>query len=165
MTVFMPSATEKSQRCDEMEFFEVKQNKKEYLDLLLLGDEQEDMIDRYLDRGRLFVLMDGQTPVSTCVVTVEGEGLLEVKNLAVDPKRQKQGNGRKMLELVADFFRGQYKTIQLGTGESPLTLPFYEKCGFVQSHRIKNFYTDNYDHPIIEAGVQLVDMVYLKKDI
>lgn len=148
-----------------MDFFEVKEDKKKYLELLLLGDEQEDMIDRYLERGRLFVLQDGETPVSTCVVTVEGEGLLEVKNLAVDPKRQKQGNGRKMLELVADFFRGQYKTIQLGTGESPLTLPFYERCGFVQSHRIKNFYTDNYDHPIIEAGVQLVDMVYLKKDL
>ena len=68
-------------------------------------------------------------------------------------------------ELVAEHFKGQYKTLQLGTGESPLTLPFYEKCGFVQSHRIKNFYTDNYDHPIIEAGVQLVDMVYLKKEI
>ena len=148
-----------------MDFFEVKEDKKKYLELLLLGDEQEDMIDRYLERGRLFVLQDGETPVSTCAVTVEGEGLLEVKNLAVDPKRQKQGNGRKMLELVADFFRGQYKTIQLGTGESPLTLPFYERCGFVQSHRIKNFYTDNYDHPIIEAGVQLVDMVYLKKDL
>lgn len=148
-----------------MRIRQISQEKKAYLSLLLLGDEQEDMIDRYLERGRLFVLQDGETPVSTCVVTVEGEGLLEVKNLAVDPKRQKQGNGRKMLELVADFFRGQYKTIQLGTGESPLTLPFYERCGFVQSHRIKNFYTDNYDHPIIEAGVQLVDMVYLKKDL
>ena len=28
----------------------VEENKKEYLDLLLLADEQEDMIDRYLYR-------------------------------------------------------------------------------------------------------------------
>ena len=27
-------------------------NKKQYLDLLLLADEQESMIDRYLERGR-----------------------------------------------------------------------------------------------------------------
>ena len=31
-------------------------NKKQYLDLLLLADEQESMIDRYLKRGDMFVL-------------------------------------------------------------------------------------------------------------
>lgn len=148
-----------------MEFFEVKENKKEYLPLLLLGDEQEDMIDRYLERGRLFVLKQGVTPVSVCVVTVEGSDLLEVKNLAVDPAYQKQGNGKKMLENIAEIFRGEYRTIQLGTGDSPLTVPFYEKCGFVRIHVVENFFTDNYDHPIFEAGIQLKDMVYLKKEI
>ena len=34
-----------------MRIFEVKEIKKQYLDLLLLADEQEDMIDRYLERG------------------------------------------------------------------------------------------------------------------
>ena len=34
-----------------MEIREVTENKKQYLSLLLLADEQEDMIDRYLDRG------------------------------------------------------------------------------------------------------------------
>ena len=29
----------------------ISRNKKQYLDLLLLGDEQETMIDRYLERG------------------------------------------------------------------------------------------------------------------
>ena len=42
-----------------MKFVEVKENKKEYLPLLLLADEQEDMVDRYLDRGRMYVLDDG----------------------------------------------------------------------------------------------------------
>ena len=36
----------------------ISRNKKQYLDLLLLGDEQEIMIDRYLERGDLFVLED-----------------------------------------------------------------------------------------------------------
>lgn len=27
---------------------------------------------------------------------------------------------------------------------------------------IKNFFIDNYDHPMFEDGKQLVDMVYLK---
>ena len=50
-----------------------------------------------------------------------------------------------------------------GTGDSPLTIPFYEKCGFVRSHIIPNFFKDNYDHPIVECGLQLSDMVYLKR--
>ena len=33
-------------------------NKKQYLDLLLLADEQESMIDRYLKRGDMFVLAE-----------------------------------------------------------------------------------------------------------
>ena len=53
----------------------------------------------------------------------------------------------------------------MGTGDSPLTIPFYEKCGFVRSHTISNFFTDNYDHPIYESGIQLVDMVYLQRPL
>ena len=34
----------------------VEQEKKRFLPLLLLGDEQEDMIDRYLERGTLYVM-------------------------------------------------------------------------------------------------------------
>ena len=48
-------------------------DKKRYLDLLLLGDEQESMIDRYLERGELFVLEDNGVK-AVCVVTDEGNG-------------------------------------------------------------------------------------------
>jgi len=53
----------------------------------------------------------------------------------------------------------------VGTGDSPLAIPFYENCGFTYSHRIPDFFTDNYDHPIYEAGKQLKDMVYLKRNM
>ena len=39
-----------------MSIQKITANKKDYLDLLLLADEQEDMIDHYLERGDLFVL-------------------------------------------------------------------------------------------------------------
>jgi hypothetical protein len=51
----------------------------------------------------------------------------------------------------------------VGTGDVPSALSFYKKCGFAESHRIQNFFTDNYDHPMFEDGKQLVDMVYLKR--
>jgi len=53
----------------------------------------------------------------------------------------------------------------VGTGEVLAILSFYENCGFEKSHSIKNFFTDNYDHPMFEEGIQLIDMVYLKKDL
>lgn len=47
----------------------------------------------------------------------------------------------------------------------PWAIQFYRKNGFYLSHRIHNFFIDNYDHPMFENGVQLVDMVYLKKEL
>ena len=141
---------------------EVTENKKDYLPLLLLADEQEDMVDRYLERGRMFVLEDGGVRAE-CVVTDEGGGVLELKNLATDPAHQRKGYGKCLVEFLAREFAGSYEVLQVGTGESPLTVPFYEKCGFRRSHTVPNFFTDNYDHPIFEAGVQLVDMVCLTR--
>ena len=39
-----------------MKIRKVETDKKQYLDLLLLADEQEEMIDRYLERGTMYVL-------------------------------------------------------------------------------------------------------------
>ena len=137
-------------------------NKKRLLSLLLLADEQEDMIDRYLDRGTMYVLDDDGIKCE-CVVTDEGDGVLEIKNLAVEPDCQGKGYGRAMIDYIAARYKGQFSVLQVGTGDSPLTVPFYEKCGFVRSHSVKNFFTQNYDHPIFECGIQLVDMIYLRK--
>lgn len=145
-----------------MEIREVRGDKKRYLPLLLLADEQEDMIDRYLERGTMYVLDDGGVK-GECVVTDEGDGVLELKNLAVEPGCQGKGYGRALVDFVAGQYRGSFGVLQVGTGDSPLTVPFYEKCGFARSHVAKSFFTDNYDHPIYECGVQLVDMVYLRK--
>ena len=145
-----------------MEIREVATDKKRYLPLLLLADEQESMIDRYLDRGTMFVLEDGGVK-GECVVTDEGDGVLEIKNLAVEPACHRMGYGKALIDYVAARYRGRYSVLQVGTGDSPLTVPFYEKCGFVRSHRVEDFFVDHYDHPIFEGGIQLKDMIYLRK--
>ena len=160
-----------------MNIFEVKADKKQYLPLLLLADEQEDMIDRYLERGTMYALEDGASVRAVCVVTDEGEGTLELKNLAAAPEYQRRGYGRRLVDFLAEAYRGQYRrllvgtgdrpfqTLRAGTGDSPLTIPFYEACGFRRSHVVPSFFTDHYDHPIFEGGVQLVDMIYLSKPL
>ena len=147
-----------------MNIFEVKTDQKRYLPLLLLGDEQEDMIDRYLGRGTMYALDDGGVK-AVCVVTDEGGGALELKNLAVSPRCQRRGYGRRMVDFLAETYRGRYTRLLAGTGDSPLTVPFDEACGFRRSHVVPNFFTDHYDHPIFEGGVRLVDMVYLSKPL
>ena len=140
-------------------------DKKKYLTLLLLADEQENMIDRYLERGNMFVFEADAQVCAVCVVTDEGDGTLEIKNLAVVPEKQKRGYGRQMIEFIAGCYAKDYHTLLVGTGDSPLTIPFYERCGFVRSHIVEDFFTEHYDHPIIEDGVLLRDMIYLKRKI
>ena len=147
-----------------MKIIEVTENKKQYLDLLLLADEQEDMIDRYLDNGRMYVLDDNGIKCE-CVITDEGNGVLEIKNIATVSEYQGKGYAKALIDFVVKKYKEQYTVLQVGTGDSPLTIPFYEKCGFVRSHSIPNFFTDNYDHPIFECCVQLVDMVYLQRPL
>ena len=95
-----------------MKIEKIIENKKQFLDLLLLADEQENMIDKYLPSGDLFAFYDDDLK-SVCVV------------VPIDS----------------------------------------ESCGFEKSYRIENFFTDNYDHPMFEGDIQLVDMIYLKKDL
>ena len=146
----------------DMKIREVNENKKQFIALLLLADEQENMIDHYLEKGTMYVLEDGNVKAE-CVVTDEDNGILEIKNIAVDPQNQRQGYGKALIDFLASKYADEYSILQVGTGDSPLTVPFYEKCGFVRSHNIPNFFTDNYDHPIYECGVQLIDMVYLQR--
>ena len=150
-----------------MKIREIKENKKEFLELLLLADEQEDMIDRYLDEGDMFIIEQNRQAVSVCVcLPLDHEaGVLEIKNLAVHPSFQRQGIGRAMITFIENGYRGEYSVLQVGTGDSPLTVPFYRACGFRESYRIKDFFTENYDHPIYEGGVKLTDMVCLRKSI
>ncbi|EEJ71921.1 hypothetical protein HMPREF0548_1163 [Lactobacillus ultunensis DSM 16047] len=55
------------------------------------------MVNKYLSRGRMYILFKKNTAIAECVVTDEGDGILEIKNLATNP------------------------IFQVGTSDSPLT--------------------------------------------
>lgn len=135
-----------------------------FMELLLLADEDWKMIEKYLYRGELFALYDDDLK-SVCVVTQESDRICELKNIATYEKWHGEGYGSKLLDHIFSYYKDKYATMLVGTGDVPWILQFYQKSGFKVSHRIRNFFTDNYDHPMLEGGVQLVDMVYLKKDL
>lgn len=147
-----------------MNIVRVTDNKKLFLDLLLLADEQESMIDLYLERGEMFALYEEGVLIAECVVTDEGDGVYEIKNIAVYPRYQRQGCGKHLIDFLFEYYKTSCRIMFVGTGDSPLTIPFYTNCGFTYSHRIPDFYIKHYDHPIIEGGKQIVDMVYLKRE-
>ena len=142
----------------------VTEEKKRYLPLLLLGDEQESMVNRYLEEGALYIWKEGEETAGVCVVVDQGDGVLELKNIVVDPRFQRRGIGRAMIEALAKRYRGRYRVLLAGTGEAPSTLGFYQHCGFTYSHRVKDFFLQ-YDHPIVEEGVQLKDMVFFERTL
>lgn len=141
----------------------ITSNKKRFLDLLLLADEKESMIDKYLERGEMFALYDDNLK-AIAVVTCEGEGVYEIKNIAVYPSFQRKGYGKQLLNYLFEYYQGRCSVLFVGTGDTPSALSFYEHCGFRLSHRLKNFFIDYYDHPIYEDGKQIIDMIYLRKD-
>jgi len=147
-----------------MKIEKITENKKQFLDLLLLADEQENMIDRYLPAGDLFALYDEDLK-SICVVVPVNSETCELKNIATYEKYQSKGYGKALIKYISEFYKNQYKTMLVGTGETPAILSFYKGCGFKMSHRVKNFFTDNYHHPIFEGDIQLIDMIYLKKEL
>ena len=147
-----------------MKIEKITENKKQFLDLLSLADEQENMIDKYLPGGDLFALYDDDLK-SVCVVLPIDSETCELKNIATYEKYQGKGYGRALIKFISEYYKKDYKTMLVGTGEFPSILSFYESCGFKKSHRLKNFFTDNYGHAMFEEGIQLVDMVYLKKNL
>lgn len=147
-----------------MEVNIINEDKKQFLDLLLLADEQESMIDKYLERGELFALYDDGLK-SICVVTRESDDTCELKNLATYENWHGMGYGSKLIQYISAYYKDKYKSMLVGTGDLPSILQFYERNGFSLSHRVHNFFVDNYDHPMFENGVQLVDMVYLTKEL
>lgn len=142
----------------------IDRDKTKYMELLLIADEQVSMIEKYLYRGDMFALFDDDVK-AICIVTQEQTGVYEIKNIVTVPKYQRKGYGQRLISFVVDYYKKIGNELYVGTGDSPTILHFYEKCGFEKSHIVKNFFIDNYDHPMYENGQKLVDMVYLKRNL
>ena len=138
-------------------------NKKKYIDLLLLADPEEKAIDKYINDCEVFYLTENEKVLGQCAAIEIDKHKCEIKNLAVCKTMHRKGYGKNLIALICEYYKGKYTSILVGTADNGIE--FYEKCGFVRSHKIPNFFTDNYDHPIYEGGVQLIDMVYLQRHI
>ena len=118
-----------------MEIREIDGDKKRFLPLLLLGDEQESMIDRYLESSDMFAMFDRRNaPIAIAVVSKKAHGQYELMNLAVAPCHQRKGHGSRMIE----FFCARYKDSAISHDAAIFLLHLlYLVPKLVPSHEIK----------------------------
>lgn len=135
--------------------------------LLLLADETIESIDKYIHECSIYLLVYNNKPVGVCAVSVISAGIIEIKNIAVVEEFRGRGFGKLMLNSVIDNAeRNGYERVIIGTGAAGIRqIKLYRQCGFEIYERKKNYFIDNFPEPIYENGIQLIDMVMLKRDI
>ncbi|MHA7110005.1 GNAT family N-acetyltransferase [Sunxiuqinia elliptica] len=133
--------------------------------LLLLGDETVEAINRYITKSSLFVCEEDGELIAVGALFPIDERVVELKNIAVVPAFQGKGIGSLLLEHVQEEMKlAGYEEMLVGTPDVAIKqLTFYRKSGFKNDHIRKNFFLDNYPQPIIEDGIQLKDMQVMKK--
>lgn len=138
-------------------------------DLLLVADETTEGIQKYLFESEVYIakLPDSDAPIGVfCLYSVNAD-TIEIMNIAVSEQYQNTGIGSRLLAASFKIAKEQgYKEIIVGTADCGIKqIRFYEKNGFIKYDIRKNYFTDIYDTPIYENGIQLKDMVMLRKAI
>jgi ribosomal protein S18 acetylase RimI-like enzyme len=144
----------------------IENGRERFLDLLLLADPSVEMVRQYLAEGHLFVLFEEGEAWGVVHLIPQTDTVMEVKNIAVQEEAQGRGYGKMLLHYALDFCQQQaYEKVVVGTGNSSINnLVFYQKAGFRFLSIIRDFFTDHYDQPIFEHGIQCRDMILLEVD-
>ena len=121
------------------------------------------MIDRYLEKGGLYMMKCGGRTTCVAVVLPLNGTDCELKDLAVAEPFRRQGLGSRMIAYLAGIYAVYYKRMLVGTSGGNFS--FYEKNGFRYSHVAKDFFAENYPEPIMENGILLTDMTYFIRDL
>lgn len=137
--------------------------------LLLLADETMDAIGKYIHSSEVYMatIAAGDDPVGVFALHENSSEEIEIKNIAVAENNQGKGVGSFLIESIVRIAKGKdYNSIIVGTPDTAhLQIRFYERNGFVAYDTKKNFFINNYPEPIIEDGVQLRDMLMMRRVI
>ena len=123
--------------------------------LLLLGDENQQLIDAYLPRSQAYRLTVRDQIVGICLLQVN-EQTGEIMNIAVEPAYQGQGLGKALLRHVIEAARQQeLERLIIKTGNSGIgQIALYQQQGFELIGVNYNYFLQVYPNPIWENGIQ-----------
>ena len=138
-------------------------------ELLLLADETEDAIKKYIYDAAIYTIHHSGTPAPIGVFALYriNETVLEIKNIGVLESFRSQGIGSFLIDSIKNIAgKENYNEVIVGTADSGIRqIKFYEKNGFTKYALRKNFFIENYIEPIIEDGIMLKDMIMLKTKV
>lgn len=141
-----------------------RENKEQYMSLLLKADPSEKLIRQYLVYGDLFVLTYKNEVACVAVITKVDDDTCELKNIATEEKYRGKGYAKKMIKYLCDNYKQKYNNMLVGTTEN--NIPFYVKQGFDKYEKtIKNFFIDNYEKELWDGNLHCIDMYYYSKDL
>ena len=130
-----------------MEISQIRENRRDYMDLLLLASPRMDVLERELDDGDMFVLSENGDVLTVCIAAVKHKSC-ELKYIATAEGYQGRGYGKYMVNYICEHYSFSCDIMYAGTGNTWKGLEFYKKCGFTNSH--------------IDADT---DMIYLKRHL
>lgn len=135
-----------------------------FMKYLLLADEDEEIVEQYIDDGDLYQIIANGVTAGVCLFTFPDEDVVEIKNIALESTFRGSGIGTRVLHLACDFFKKEkYTTMIVGTANSSIdNLAFYQKAGFRFKEIKKDFFL-SYPAPIYENGIQAYDMIVFDK--
>ncbi|MDR7203568.1 GNAT family N-acetyltransferase [Priestia megaterium] len=144
-----------------------KDRRASYLNLLLIGDEDEKVVKSYINEGSLFTIVYEKKEIGVvqCLIDEE-ESAVEVKNIGLKKAYRGKGIGSKVIKKLEALYEcNHYSKMIVGTADSSLeNIAFYKKAGFYQSGVKKNFFLQ-YVPPIYENGLQAIHMVMFEKKL
>lgn len=141
----------------------IKDKKEIPWNLLLLADPSKKIIEKYIYDSDVYLSYINNEVVGVYVLINLSLDTVELKNIAVDKRYQRQGIGKQLvLDAISKAKSKGVKRIEVGTGNSSFSqLALYQKCGFRIIGIEKNFFTKHYKEEIIENGIKCIDMIRL----
>ncbi|NLG24600.1 MAG: GNAT family N-acetyltransferase [Clostridiales bacterium] len=146
----------------KIELIAIDTDRRAHAELLLLADPSMEMVDKYLDAGEMYALVEGGEVLSEAVLLALPTGEVELKNLATRPDRQGRGLGSALVRALINRCAGRYSAMLVGTSQTGR--PFYERLGFTYLRTEYGFFS-RYPEPVWEDGAPLRDMIYLSRTL
>ncbi|WP_088014911.1 GNAT family N-acetyltransferase [Gottfriedia acidiceleris] len=140
---------------------------KEHWSLLLLADPSKEMVEKYIQKSKIYEVLDQNLLVGVLVLMENSSKEVEIKNIAIDPAFQGKGIGKNLIHYgINESKKLGYSKISICTGNSSThQLSLYKNCGFQISTVFYDFFINNYDEEIWENGIQCKDLIKLEQDL
>ncbi|HAZ9818015.1 TPA: GNAT family N-acetyltransferase, partial [Enterococcus faecium] len=126
--------------------------------LLLDADPDKEKVQVYVSRGSGWIWKEKEKTIGV-LIYVAREKEYEIVNVAVAPTYQGKGIGGKLLETafqkLSQLASSQTQIIIRTGSTSSAALHLYQKMGYVEIGRVKDYFIHHYSEPIFENGDQL----------